>query len=386
MSSKEEVRDPTSYIKNHDDSNEIDGDDKVADDGEEGGSSWWERRSKYGPGIEGGGGGGKSRFGGEGSDSDEEDEEEKKHVIFDFRLGEESWPDKTELVGGKSTHWETQKDQSKALVLEPKQRLKLPLDELKEAAGFFGNLDSYTITVDMKIPERLENQVISLYQTRLKRKGSTNEGEALINESGGIGQFGNYGDTSKVKIEVGRRQRVVITVDCKGTFLLKEIHNTTNNMYTHNTGDGTMTTYVDAKKCAEITRSGMFIPGERFSLDCEKGLYLFSSGKEDLMPGGVAITLVRVDSYCMTEAEVKQQRMRDRVFNIWGTFIPLYDAHTRIHTHTHTHTHRHRKKERGQENASLTVLETSVCAPTSDVDVSVIFGFTGRCVRSRQCT
>ena len=61
----------------------------------------------------------------------------------------------------------------------------------------------------------------------------------------------------------------------------------------------------------------MFVPGERFSLDCEKGLYLFSSGKEDLMPGGVSIILVRVDSYCMTDAEVKQQRMRDRVFNIW---------------------------------------------------------------------
>ena len=122
------------------------------------------------------------------------------------------------MIGGKSTHWETQKDQSKALVLEPKQRLKLPLDELKEVAGFFGNLDSYTITVDMKLPESLENQVVSLYQTKLKRKkGSTNEGEALINESGGVGNFGNYGDTSKVKLEVGRRQRVVITVDCKGT-------------------------------------------------------------------------------------------------------------------------------------------------------------------------
>ena len=68
-----------------------------------------------------------------------------------------------ELIGGKSTHWETQKDQSKALVLEPKQRLKLPLDELKEVAGFFGNLDSYTITVDMKLPESLENQVVSLF-------------------------------------------------------------------------------------------------------------------------------------------------------------------------------------------------------------------------------
>jgi len=218
--------------------------------------------------------------------------------LFDFRLGEEAWPEKAELIGGKSTHWETQKDQSKALVLEPKQRLKLPLDEIKDAAGYFGNLDAYTLTIDMKLPESLEKQSLSLYQTRLKRKqGNTNEGEAMINESGGVGNFGNYGDTSKVKLELGRRQRVVVTVDCKG--------------------DGTMTTYIDGKKSAVVTRSGMFIPGERFSLDCEKGIYMFSSGKDDFMPGGVAIILIRIDSYCMTEVEVKQQRMRDRVFNIW---------------------------------------------------------------------
>ena len=53
MATKYTVADPTNYVGAFDETNEIDGDDKGKDNEE--GLSWWERRSKYGPGIEGGG-------------------------------------------------------------------------------------------------------------------------------------------------------------------------------------------------------------------------------------------------------------------------------------------------------------------------------------------
>jgi hypothetical protein len=40
------------------------------------------------------------------------------------------------------------------------------------------------------------------------------DGECLVNQAGGVGQFGTYGDTTRAKLEAGRWRRVVIAVKC----------------------------------------------------------------------------------------------------------------------------------------------------------------------------
>lgn len=69
-------------------------------------------------------------------------------------------------------------------------------------------LNEYTITMDIKLLEEPPREGISLYQTALlhvkenKRSGKTDisrsDGECMLNQAGGVGIFGTFGDTTKV--------------------------------------------------------------------------------------------------------------------------------------------------------------------------------------------
>ena len=90
--------------------------------------------------------------------------------------------------------------------------------------------------------------------------------ENICLRKGGVGLFGSFGDTARVKLSRGRWHRVVAAVKCA-----------------KNKGDGgegkakkgELHTYIDAKPAA-LVRQDAIAAGGRFALDCD-GLYLFSS-------------------------------------------------------------------------------------------------------------
>lgn len=85
-------------------------------------------------------------------------------------------------------------------------------------------INEYTITIDMKLLEPPSRDGISLFQTALihnnteSRSGkntlSRSDGECIINQTGGIGIFGTYGDTTKARLEPNVWRRVVVSVKC----------------------------------------------------------------------------------------------------------------------------------------------------------------------------
>ena len=85
-------------------------------------------------------------------------------------------------------------------------------------------INAYTITIDMKLLEEPPRDGMALFQTALihaeddKRSGKTtftrSDGECLINQAGGVGMFGTYGDTTRAKVETNSWKRVVVTVKC----------------------------------------------------------------------------------------------------------------------------------------------------------------------------
>ena len=76
----------------------------------------------------------------------------------------------------------------------------------------------------MKLLEPPSRDGISLFQTALihnnteSRSGkntlSRSDGECIINQTGGIGIFGTYGDTTKARLEPNVWRRVVVSVKC----------------------------------------------------------------------------------------------------------------------------------------------------------------------------
>ncbi len=137
-------------------------------------------------------------------------------------------------------------------------------------------INKYTITIDMKITEEIPRDGCSLFQTALihvkedKRSGKTtmsrSDGEAMINQAGGIGVFGTYGDTTKSKIEVGHWKRVVVTVSCTESATEK----------------GEIRTWIGTEAGA-VVKEDSIIANERFAIDPD-GLFLFSSAQSNMMP------------------------------------------------------------------------------------------------------
>jgi hypothetical protein len=230
---------------------------------------------------------------------DEDDEDEKQMDASELH------PDAT---------FDILKDGSTAFVLKPGYRLKLKLNDLldggdanreerqkKEAAKLkkktvkgkgsvmmegFGNdpwdiksskwfksyINEYTITMDIKLIEDPPRDGMALFQTALvhgkenKRTGkftlTKSDGECIINQAGGVGMFGTYGDISKSKVETGHWKRVVVSVKCgngeKGS-------------------KGEMRTWVGTETGA-VLKEDTIVADERFAIDPD-GLYLFSSAQ-----------------------------------------------------------------------------------------------------------
>jgi hypothetical protein len=267
--------------------------------------------------------------------------------------------------GVGETVFETLKDGSTALIIKPGYRLKLKLSSLLEGGddkkverekaaekekkrkekrkakfsgydawgdaggGDWGDykkggyskwfkeyINSYTVTIDMKILEEIPREGISLFQTALihseenKRSGkvtlSRSDGECIINQAGGVGMFGTYGDTTRAKLEVGAWKRVVVTVHCA-----------------ESSGDkGEMRTWVGTEP-GVVLKEESIVANERFALDPES-LYLFSSAQASMMPGNIAIRTVRVDAVFCTDQDVMANRARDKVDYIATNLPPSH--------------------------------------------------------------
>jgi uncharacterized membrane protein YgcG len=127
----------------------------------------------------------------------------------------------------------------------------------------------------------------------------SSDGECIINSMGGVGTFGTFGDITKAKVEKGVWKRVVISVKCASS------------------GDkGTLSTWVDTEQ-GVVLQDDSITADDRFAID-PASFFLFSSAKAAMMPGKIAIRMVRVDTVAMADADVKRMRARDKVISIFN--------------------------------------------------------------------
>jgi hypothetical protein len=248
--------------------------------------------------------------------------------------------------------FEVLKDGSTALVLQSGYRLKLNLSDLLEGgdatrearlktaekekkkkskyssefSGMFGPsvgggwgdydkdfkysafkqyINQYTISMDIKLLEDPPREGLALFQTALihskenKRSGKTtlsrSDGECLINQAGGVGIFGTYGDTSRAAVKTGGWKRVVIAVNCVEDANAK----------------GELRTWVGTEP-GVILKEDAFNANDRFAID-PASFFLFSSANPAMMPGNIAIRTVRIDQVFFNDGDVKSNRARDKV-------------------------------------------------------------------------
>lgn len=164
--------------------------------------------------------------------------------------------------------------------------------------------------MDIKLLEEPPRDGIALFQTALihakenKRSGKTtltrSEGECIINQAGGVGQLGTFGDVSKAKVDAGVWKRVVIAVSCAES--------------TDKGKKGEMRTWVGTEP-GVVLKEESITANERFAID-PSSLFLFSSAQSSMMPGKVAIRTVRVENYFATDKDVMASRARDKVCSL----------------------------------------------------------------------
>lgn len=252
--------------------------------------------------------------------------------------------------------FETLKDGSSALVLKPGYRLRLKLNDLQEGGDdakaererkaakskkraakysssnswmggggggggkdfdfwdmdafsskkwFKEKINEYTVTIDMKLNEEPPRDGISLFQTALihslenKRTGKTtlsrSDGECLINQAGGVGLFGTYGDTTRARLEPGVWRRVVVAVKCTDKQNEK----------------GEIRTWVNTEP-GVVVKEESIVANERFSIDPD-GFFVFSSAQSGMMPGNISIRTIRVEMTFSSDKDVRTNRARDKV-------------------------------------------------------------------------
>jgi hypothetical protein len=78
--------------------------------------------------------------------------------------------------------------------------------------------------------------------------------------------------------------------------------------------EGELRTWIDTVPAC-VVRSEGIAAGSRFELDVES-LFLFSSSDPAMMPGGVAVRTVRVESVFADDDNVLANRARDRVMSM----------------------------------------------------------------------
>jgi len=256
--------------------------------------------------------------------------------------------------------FETLKDGSTALIMKPGYRLKLNLNDLlqggdatkqdriiketkrkKRMAKYASNttgggtsmmyddvwnmtgpslaggskwfkeyVNEYTISMDIKLIDEPPRDGIALFQTALihsrenKKTGKTtlsrSDGECFINQQGGVGMFGTYGDITKAKLDIGLWKRVVVSVKCVDDKNAK----------------GEMKTWVNTEAGA-VLKEDSIVANERFALD-PSGLFIFSSGQGNMVPGNVAIRTIRVAKGFCDDKMVRENRARDKVLSMFN--------------------------------------------------------------------
>jgi len=149
---------------------------------------------------------------------------------------------------------------------------------------------------------------ISLFQTALvhieenartgRKKLKQSEGECLINIDGGVGQFGKFGDSTSTRLSKDRWRRITVSVKCVAE------------------GKGQMKTWIDTDTCVDISHESISKDG-RFSLDAD-ALYLFSSNKMAMMPGNIAIRLIKVEVGFAKDNSVINNRANDKIMSMFN--------------------------------------------------------------------
>lgn len=273
----------------------------------------------------------------------------------DLERHEEEEPESSSVHPDAS--FETLKDGSTAFIIKPGYRLKLKLNDLQEggdenklererkalkqkkrAAKFAASASSwvgggssstkeidfwdlsnfeskkwfkeyineYTITFDIKLMEAPPRDGISLFQTALihcteSRNGKTtlsrSDGECIINQSGGLGIFGTYGDTTKARLDPGVWRRVVVSVKCSDK----------------QTEKGELKTWISTE-AGVVLKEETIVANGRFAIDPDN-LFIFSAAQSAMMPGNVAIRTIRVEMCYASDKEVRSNRARDKVEN-----------------------------------------------------------------------
>jgi len=294
---------------------------------------------------------------------DNEDDDSKKResgtatVSIDTSV---AWEDtnadeeENEDSGYSQAEFETLKDGSNALIIKPGFRLKLRLKDLLDGGDamkekrerkaekqrqqqsslkadgdgwmmpydfwssssmggskwFKEYINEYTITMDIKLLDDPPRDGIALFQTALihskedKRSGKTtltkSDGECLINQAGGIGNFGTFGDTTKAKLEKGIWKRIVISVKCTDSKNTK----------------GEMRTWVGTEPGVILKEDSLTV-NERFAID-PTSLYIFSSTQSAMMPGNIAVRTIRVERKFADDRYVKENRARDKLLSLFN--------------------------------------------------------------------
>lgn len=173
--------------------------------------------------------------------------------------------------------------------------------------GLKNYVNEYTITFDLKLKSEPSRDGLSLFQTSLvyteenptsgRKTTKQSDGECVVGGNGGVGIFGQFGDVVRAKLDCESWKRVVVSV-----------RNVTE-------GKGEMRTWIDTVPCAVVKRDAFAVDG-RFAIDGES-LYLFSSQKPGMMPGGVLVRTVRVQHGASTDETVKMQHAKDKVISIF---------------------------------------------------------------------
>ncbi len=179
------------------------------------------------------------------------------------------------------------------------------MDGFNSKKWFKEKINEYTVTIDMKLLEEPPRDGISLFQTALihsvenKRTGKTtlsrSDGECLINQAGGVGLFGTFGDTTRARLEPGVWRRVVVAVKCTDKQNEK----------------GEIRTWVNTEP-GVVLKEESIVANERFSIDPDN-FFLFSSAQSGMMPGSIAIRTIRVEMTFASDKDVRSNRARDKV-------------------------------------------------------------------------
>ena len=237
------------------------------------------------------------------------------------------------------------------MLIPPHSYLQVNMEHIDGLGGKFVN--DYTLTLDIMI-DKLPNDSIALLQTN--SSATPTEGEAFIYATGGIGVFGELGVQSNLL--PGRWNRVVITygrpslgpvakakqfthhsklapdderLAMLGSGLGGSSSSNSSSRFKYGGGSlhdnssmkqgvKTLTTYVNARKCASISsekRGVLAATDGRFSLNPNQ-FNLFSSSRLDCKSNGnVLVKYVSLSRGAMTEDEVKRDSNKNRIFSLW---------------------------------------------------------------------